>query len=101
MYALLALFVGGSVGFLVFAWVFGGEGLVAAICFFVAGGSVMLLVPLGVVHQHLDDRASVRAMLATQMCLRCAYDLEGAPVDSAGVCVCPECGAAWRLGSLS
>lgn len=33
------------------------------------------------------------------LCLCCDYDLAGLPTEADGCTVCPECGAAWRLGT--
>lgn len=99
MFGLVALLLVGSLGLLVSWFVPWGSGAIGSVGMVMASGSLLLLLPFGFIYEHLDDRASVRAMLAARMCLRCAYDLEGAPVDGAGVCVCPECGAAWRRGA--
>lgn len=37
----------------------------------------------------------------TPLCLGCEYVLRGIPPEPDGCTVCPECGAAWRLTSMS
>ena len=32
-----------------------------------------------------------------RVCIMCGYDLDGLRTTEEGVCICPECGAAWRL----
>lgn len=44
-----------------------------------------------------DAGARTEALLAVRRCPSCAYSLHGGP-ESDGCTVCPECGAAWRLG---
>jgi len=35
---------------------------------------------------------------ASDRCAACGYSLAGAVAEGDGCCVCPECGAAWRVG---
>ena len=44
-------------------------------------------------------RARGRALVRLGRCAGCLYELEGLRAEGDGCCVCPECGAAWRLGS--
>ncbi len=41
----------------------------------------------------------VAAFLADKRCPACTYDLDGAAAGADGCTVCPECGAAWRVGN--
>lgn len=45
------------------------------------------------------DIDTARGLLACRRCPSCLYELEMLPADSAGLTRCPECGAAWNLGS--
>ena len=42
-------------------------------------------------------KAARRAMLRAELCVSCAYPLDGCQPEPDGCTVCPECGAAWRL----
>ena len=45
-------------------------------------------------------RGEYAGLRAKQMqCLACNYELVGVPPEPDGCTVCPECGAAWRLGT--
>jgi len=44
-------------------------------------------------------RARGRALVRLGRCGSCLYELEGLLAEGDGCCVCPECGAAWRLPS--
>lgn len=50
--------------------------------------------------RRFEDRA-VRAWLSIGHCAACGYSLRAIPPDFDGATVCPECGAAWRLGNNS
>ncbi len=41
---------------------------------------------------------AIRAMTRAGLCPSCAYNMDGVEPESDGCTVCPECGAAWRLG---
>ena len=43
-------------------------------------------------------RRIMNAMAQQGLCLSCSYDLCGLPTESDGCVVCPECGAAWKVG---
>ena len=41
----------------------------------------------------------VKAFLREHLCPSCGYDLTGATPQANGLCLCPECSAAWKLRS--
>lgn len=45
-----------------------------------------------------NSAAAVRAMTRAGLCPACAYRIHGCEPEADGCTVCPECGAAWRLG---
>jgi hypothetical protein len=52
-------------------------------------------------HGDLNELAAIALVLHTAdagFCPGCLYDLSAAPRQEDGVCVCPECGGAWRIG---
>ena len=44
-----------------------------------------------------DFRQRRTHALDASLCPACWYDLAESPIEPDGCCVCPECGAAWRL----
>jgi hypothetical protein len=46
----------------------------------------------------LTPKALVLHTTDAGFCPGCLYDLSAAPRQEDGVCVCPECGGAWRIG---
>lgn len=44
--------------------------------------------------------AKTRALRRVGRCLACTYDLRELDPGDDGLTVCPECGAAWRVGSV-
>jgi len=74
-------------------------------------GLLMLLVALcfmiGLLTQYLQRRTVPRsifvwrlrdAMVAEGLCASCGYPIRGLEVEADGCAVCPECGAAWKVG---
>ncbi len=57
-----------------------------------------LVVPV-VVADRCFWRDVVRRRIAARLCGACVYPIGGLPPQDDGLVVCPECGAAWRLGS--
>ncbi len=47
---------------------------------------------------HVMRGLAVRACVLTGICGSCGYALSGLLTGADGCAVCPECGAAWRLG---
>jgi hypothetical protein len=43
-------------------------------------------------------RALVRGLVGEGLCPSCTYSIEGLTPEGDGCVVCPECGAAWRVG---
>jgi hypothetical protein len=45
-----------------------------------------------------SHRLVVEKLISRGHCGACRYDLDGSMFEDDGCVVCPECGAAWRLG---
>lgn len=56
------------------------------------------LVALGVLCVRTGWRLAVERVCETGECPSCLYPLEGLKAEMDGCIMCPECGAAWRLG---
>lgn len=52
----------------------------------------------GFVYFKRSVRRAVRAVCLSGYCPKCGYCIQGLPVQSDGLTICPECGAAWRVG---
>jgi hypothetical protein len=67
-----------------------------------------LVIPAGVIafvclvmvawSRERRNEARRRAVAMVGTCPACMYDLSGSVAESDGCTVCPECGAAWRVG---
>jgi len=51
---------------------------------------------------HFKDRTELaRSFLRFSRCPSCAYRIAGLEAEDDGCVVCPECGAAWRVGGCA
>ncbi len=64
-----------------------------------AAGAVPALLTMSLLRRIGSKSLANRYRRATA-CASCGYDMETLPAELDGCRVCPECGAAWRLGSL-
>ena len=60
--------------------------------------AVLVVLPTILTRQLYWKRRGRRLMLPDRRCLTCDYDLRDLPPEPDGCTVCPECGAAWKLG---
>ncbi len=60
-----------------------------------------LLLVLAVVEKHGLSDAEVAARLASGFCPNCRYGLQSLRPEEDGCTICPECGAAWRVGGAA
>ncbi len=62
----------------------------------------LLLVVIGpfIERRRLSRNAAAASegLLERHLCPSCGYKLTALPIDPDGCTICPECGAAWRLG---
>lgn len=90
LFALFASPPAGEIG--LFLWLaLIGTGLVAV--------TVMLAIGSWIANREVYERVA-RSMRHGSNCPQCWYDLAGHGHEQDGCVVCPECGAAWRLGSV-
>ncbi len=80
---------------------FDGQSVVGIILSLLCGVAAVLLmaaVPADMLNRFIRERQ--RRLLADLIkpCPACFYELDGLARESDGCTVCPECGAAWRLG---
>jgi hypothetical protein len=65
------------------------------------GLGIMMLLSARRAHGLVSELPPAALVLHTAdagFCPGCLYDLSAAPRQEDGVCVCPECAAAWRIG---
>jgi hypothetical protein len=65
------------------------------------GFGIMIVMSARRAHGLVSELTPAALVLHTTdagVCPGCLYDLSAAPRQEDGVCVCPECAAAWRIG---
>lgn len=97
-----------SVVFAVFGYtMFVSELLYQSYIFFGIAGVLIVFTAMRPAFRRKQIRRLQRAqalhrerLAAHRCCFACEYDLDGLQPESDGCTVCPECGGAWKLGSL-